>query len=215
MPRDTFAFYRSFYEAILELDEKQQLEMYKVIIEYALNDIEPELVGFKSVVFKLIKPQIDSAAARYDRCVENGKKGGNPNLKKGKPNPYYSQNVNTKDNQGHNQEITKKITKGQPRDNLNENDNVNDNDNVDENVNDNVSCLSISLSSLSSFITLKGLNVDAEKFYNYYNDRGWKDKNGKEVDWQKSLQMWHDNELKKQTGYKSGYAGIRNLADDD
>ncbi len=183
MPRDTFAFYRSFYEAILELDEKQQLEMYKVIIEYALNDTEPELTGFKSVVFKLIKPQIDSAAARYDRCVENGKKGaefgkygGRPTNKKPQENPKHNPNET-------------------PRKPLNEN--VNVNVNVNENVDDNVRCgFSISLSVLSSFISSHNYNVDAQKFYDYYNPRNWTDKNGKVVDWQKSLKMWHDNELK-------------------
>ena len=35
--RDSFVFYRSYYEAIKDLNDEEQLTLYKAIFEYALN----------------------------------------------------------------------------------------------------------------------------------------------------------------------------------
>lgn len=56
---DGFIFYASFYEAITELEDHDQLAVYRAICEYALNGNEPELTGVASAMFKLMKPQID------------------------------------------------------------------------------------------------------------------------------------------------------------
>ena len=87
--RDSFIFYRSFFESIEEIPEEFQLEVYKAIAEYVLNDKNIELKGTSKAIFSLIKPQLDANNRKY----ENGKKGGAP-----------------KNNQ--------KITKQQPNNNL-------------------------------------------------------------------------------------------------
>ena len=124
MERDSFIFYRSFFEAIDEVDEKQQLIVYRAIAIYALNREEPQLNGIAKVLWRLIKPQLDANWKRYDngcKGAEHGVKGGNPNFSKGKPNPYY----NNVDNPEDNPNITATIT---PNNNDNENDNENVND---------------------------------------------------------------------------------------
>lgn len=110
--KESFVFYRSFYEAISDLDDKNQLQIYNAICEYALNFNQVDLKGISNTVFKLIKPQIEANNKRFI----NGSKGGNPNFKKGQRNPYYPIEKDNQDNQ--------KITKTLP----NENDNVNVND---------------------------------------------------------------------------------------
>ena len=35
---NSFIFYRSFFETISDLEDKQQLEIYKAIAEFSLND---------------------------------------------------------------------------------------------------------------------------------------------------------------------------------
>lgn len=78
MNRDSFIFYKSFYEAIKGLGRDIQLEVYTAIIEYALYGNEPQnLKPIASSIFTLIKPNIDVNTTRY----ENGKKGG----RKGRP----------------------------------------------------------------------------------------------------------------------------------
>jgi len=106
--RDSIIFYRSFYEAIKELPENIQSQVYSAIFEYSLNFNEPQLEGISKTVFTLIKPQLDANNKRF----ENGKKGG----RKTKKEP--------KDNQNE--------TKSEPNNNANANNNVNYNDNKNE-----------------------------------------------------------------------------------
>lgn len=73
MQRDSFIFYRSFYDAIIGLPKDIQLEVLTAVIEYALLGRLPEnLKPVAKGMFTLIKPNIDVNTARF----ENGKKGG-------------------------------------------------------------------------------------------------------------------------------------------
>lgn len=78
--RDSFIFYRSFYEAVSQLKPKDQVEVILAICEYALNGTERKLTGVPSAIFLLAKPNLDASQRRF----ENGKKGGRPKTK-GKP----------------------------------------------------------------------------------------------------------------------------------
>lgn len=99
--RDGFVFYRSFREAIRELPEEERLKCYEVILDYALDEVEPNEVGISSAIFKLIKPQIDANNKRY----ENGKKGGRGNQTETKAKPKQNQ-TETKPKPNANQEAT-------------------------------------------------------------------------------------------------------------
>ena len=68
--RDSVVFYRSFYDAIKNIPETDQLKAYTAIMEYAMNDVQPEIDGIALAIFLLVKPQIDANNKRY----ENGKK---------------------------------------------------------------------------------------------------------------------------------------------
>lgn len=69
MARDSFIFYRSFYEAIKEVPAEAQLQIYKAISIYALEQEEIELSGIAKAIFSLVKPQLDANYKKY----ENGK----------------------------------------------------------------------------------------------------------------------------------------------
>ena len=79
--KDSFIFYRSFYEAIKELPKENQLNIYNAIIELSLNKKELELSGIEKTIFTLIKPNILNAIKNY----ENGCFGGRPNKPKNNP----------------------------------------------------------------------------------------------------------------------------------
>ena len=68
--RDSFIFYRSFYEAINTLPKENQLEIYNAIFQYSLNFDEIELSGLPKAIFTLIKPNLEANRQRY----LNGKK---------------------------------------------------------------------------------------------------------------------------------------------
>lgn len=89
MERDSFIFYRSFYEAIMCINNEDKIEVYEAICNYSLNGIETEFNSKTAkAIFTLIKPNIDNATNRYKASVENGKKGGRPRKNKNleKPN---------------------------------------------------------------------------------------------------------------------------------
>lgn len=69
MARDSFIFYRSFYEAISELPKENQADSYNAIMRYALDQEEIELTGISKAIFSLVKPQLDANYKKY----ENGK----------------------------------------------------------------------------------------------------------------------------------------------
>ena len=122
--RDSFVFYRSFFEALQDVPIEERACIYDAICDYSLNDIEPKLTGMQLAIFKLIRPNIDSNKRKY----ENGKKGAVLGKKGGRPK---------KDNP--NQTPTK------PQDNPNQTRNVDVDvdvdDDVDVNVNDTLSHL--------------------------------------------------------------------------
>lgn len=112
--RESFIFYRSFYDAIKDLPRDVQGEIYTAIMEYSLYGKETEsLKPIARSVFTLMKPQIDVNNKRF----ENGRKGGRP--KSG--NQPDGNQEETKGKPSNNQEETK------VEPNVNENDNVNEN----------------------------------------------------------------------------------------
>ena len=101
--RDSFIFYRSFFEAINDLPESNQLEVYRAISQYSLNFIEPNLSGISKTILTLIKPQLEANRKRF----ENGCKD--------KINKQTISKTEAKDKQ----------TRSKPEANKNVNDNVN------------------------------------------------------------------------------------------
>lgn len=110
MARDSFIFYRSFYEAINELPKENQADTYRAIAKYALEQEETELSGISKAIFSLVKPQLDANYKKY----ENGKQ------KKSK--------LEANDKQ--------KGSKAETNVNVNDNVNVNGNANANDNVGD-------------------------------------------------------------------------------
>lgn len=96
--RDSFVFYRSFYEAIRDLPRDVQGEIYTAIMEYGLYGKETEqLKPIARSIFILLKPIIDANNSRH----ENAKKGGapkgicnNPNGRRGKVRTNQEQTEN-------------------------------------------------------------------------------------------------------------------------
>ena len=131
MARDSFIFYRSFYEAISELPKENQADSYNAIMRYALDQEEIELTGISKAIFSLVKPQLDANYKKY----ENGKQ------KKSKT------------------EAKQKQTKSKKVTNVNVNDNVNENENANVNVNDNDNVSDSCVDGLQKIIDFYNENI--------------------------------------------------------
>ena len=64
--RDSMVIYRSFYDAIKELPEKNQLEILKQIFEFGLDGIESELTGLSKTIWILIKPNLEANRTKWE-----------------------------------------------------------------------------------------------------------------------------------------------------
>lgn len=189
--RDSFVFYRSFYEAIKDLPRSVQGEIYTAIMEYSLYGNQTE--GLKQVarsVFTLIKPQLDANKKKF----ENGCKGGRPKTKT--EAAISSEKTKTKPN--NNQHPTQSI----PNDNVNENENVND---IKEKNKETTHRFSPpALQDVTAFYTQPaGMNLSpadaiywGNRFVDFYTSKGWKVGNQPMKDWKaaarRCVREWDD-----------------------
>lgn len=194
--RESFVFYRSFLEAIEDLDIATQNEFFMAISKYALDGQHPQFTGLKQAVWKQIKYNLDISIARYEKCVDNGGKGGAP---KGSKNNPKGRNQYSKDNQKDNQEDNQE-------DNLNVNDNSNDNPNVNDNANDKKEInlkrqtfKSPTLQEVKDYVLEKGYNMSAEMFFDYYTSNGWKVGRNSMKDWKAAVNNWN----RKQSSFEN------------
>ena len=55
--RDSYVFYRSFFDAIKKLSTKERLAAYETLMYYALDKV--------SIIFLMAKPQLDANTKKY------------------------------------------------------------------------------------------------------------------------------------------------------
>ena len=189
MERDSFVFYRSFYEAILEIQDKAlRMDCFDAIVMYALYGVEPkEGSEIVQMVFKLVKPQIDANNRKY----ENGKKGAEFGKLGGRPkkanNPLGVINENTLGV-------------------LSETPNVNVNDNVNVNVKERdkrenkgakappSQFKKPTVDEVSQYIRENGYHVDPNSFVDFYTSKGWKVGKEPMKDWKACVRTWERRE---------------------
>lgn len=88
--QNSFVFYRSFLGAIREMEEDDQLAMFRAICDYALDGEEPVLTSaIQRAVFAAIRPSIDTNNAKR----EGGKRGGRPKTRTDKTTPPNAQTI--------------------------------------------------------------------------------------------------------------------------
>ncbi len=147
MQRDSFIFYRSFFEASKPLSTEQKAALFDTICTFALDHEDSQNDDpIVNAMFSLIKPQLE---ANYTRFL-NGKKA-----KRKQNGSETKANVNV---------------------NVNVNDNVNDNVNVNEKKKRSFSAPSL-LEVQEEFIKKIGNNkktlLEAELFYSFYGSKNW------------------------------------------
>lgn len=84
MEQESMIFYRSFYEALRDLDDDIRLELYDAIMRYSLYEEDVEVSPKARPFFRLISPQLDANLRRRKNGVygvlgkEYGSLGGRP-----------------------------------------------------------------------------------------------------------------------------------------
>ena len=166
--RDSIVFYRSFYEAIKEIPLEEQGVVYNAIYGYALDGIEPELNGIAKAIFLLVKPQIDANNNRYENVKKGGKPKANQNETKTEPKPNQD------------------VTETEPNENVNVN--VNEND-LKENIKRKV-FTKPTAEEVKAYCDERKNNVDADKFIDFYESKGWLIGKNPMKDWKACVRTW-------------------------
>ena len=236
MQRDSFVFYRSFYEAIESLPKSKQLDVYRAIAAYALNGEEPKISGVSLSIFKISRPTLDKNLKKYENGCKGAKSGflgaqyGNRGGRRRNGDPPKTP-----------QETPQK-TPQKPPYNENENENINENEKIEGEY---ARALTRDgedhtppgfpqvapapvpdlgypktpqeVMDKATMAGIQGATIEeAEAFLDYYSSRGWLAAAGvRIINWQASFRNWiRIGKDKKAKGAKNEYfrgsnAGVR------
>ncbi|MBR6745623.1 MAG: hypothetical protein IKM00_10485 [Clostridia bacterium] len=91
--KESFVFFKSYYEAASALPPEIRLEIYDAVCRYALYGEVGEMSDMTRAMFTLMRANLDATEKKYRDAVESGKKGGRPRKnteKKTDQNPPFS-----------------------------------------------------------------------------------------------------------------------------
>ena len=190
--RDTFIFYRSFYEMAKEMSDVERLSFFDAICEYALNFKEVELKGIAKICFIGAKPNISANIKRYQNGklgAEHGKKGGRPKTPK---KPLNNPSGDFENN---------------PKETPNKNKDVNNNKDLE--------CKSElemkiiipkpkgftppTLEEVKKYCLERKNNVKPQKWLDHYQSNGWKVGKNQMKDWKAAIRKWEDSDYNQPT----------------
>tara|TARA_R110002167_G_scaffold33510_2_gene107652 strand:+ start:1223 stop:1912 length:690 start_codon:yes stop_codon:yes gene_type:complete len=84
--RDSFIFYRSFYQSVRKLPAKDKAEIFDAICSYALDGEEIEMGIVPEAIFTVIQPNLDANRRKWENgCKAKAKKEPEDEQKISKP----------------------------------------------------------------------------------------------------------------------------------
>lgn len=199
--RDSMIFYRSFYEAIKELPERNQVEVLRAICEFGFDGSEPEISGLSKTIWILIKPNLQANRKKW----ESGSK------------------AKTKQSKSKT-EAKPKQTRSKVEANVYVDVDVDGNEDKDKDVNENglmvlsakvpkpkfikpsVQDISLYIQSREPMANKDLIIQFAEKFWNFYESNGWKVGKNPMKSWQSAIGTWNDTLQKTLNPFKESSA---------
>ena len=203
--RESFVLHAEYIE---DLPEELKGAFLRYIYEYGINEIEPELSGLELTVWLKIKRRIDDDVSAYERKVSNLKQNKNRTATGAKSTAPTDNRTDTERTpNGHRTENTTEEEKpnGDRTDSVSVNDSVNDSVNVSDSVNVAEAkpaepapaikrFVKPELEEIREFCFEKNINIDVDRFFNYYESKGWKVGVSPMKDWKAAVRNWAKND---------------------
>lgn len=179
-----------YLDAIEPLGDAERGRLFTSLLEYARTGAAPQLSGNERFLFPMMRAQIDRDIAALEEMSsirsESGKKGGRPKKQEeSKKAIGFSESKKSKDK-----------------------DNDNDKDKIKEKVEKKTGKADASRRSttfqkpspeeVEAYCKERGNNVDARRFYDFYESKGWLVGKNKMKDWKAAVRTWECRE--KATG---------------
>ena len=103
--RDSFIFYRSFYDASKCLKTEEKAQLFDAICSYALDEKVEQLDGTAYGMFQLVKPQLDANRKRFNNGCIKKQKGSKSEAKAKQTKSKTEANVNVNVNPNVNENL--------------------------------------------------------------------------------------------------------------
>ena len=194
--KNSFVLYTSYRDQVDLLTNEQAGILFKSILGYAAS-VEPEQMdGMTAMAFSFIKAGIDKDTDKYNRTCEArreaGRMGGRP------PKSESEENKQTKAKKANG--FSEKQTKAKKADNDNEYDSDNDLKKKDTDVSKEKASrfLPPTPDEVRGYCLEKGYAVDAERFIDFYESKGWFVGKNKMKDWKAAVRNW--NRMQREDG---------------
>jgi hypothetical protein len=182
--RDSFIFYRSFFSATKHLNQVEKAQLFEAICSYALDGNLSLLEGTPQGMFELIKPQLDANRKRFENGCKKKQKISKTEAKNKQTISKDEANVNVNVNVNDNEECKSELI----------NDNLNNNfKSIEIETIKNKKFIKPTLQEIQNYCLERKNNVDANKFYNYYEANGWKVGKNAMKDWKACVRTWEGN----------------------
>ena len=207
--RESFVIHAEYIE---DLPEELKGAFLRYIYEYGINEIEPELSGLELTVWLKIKRRIDDDVEAYERKIANLKQNRNRTATGTKTAPTTETRTDTERTPNDNRTETDgktENTAGDRADSVSVNDSVNVSVNVPDSVNvaeakpAEPACATDTtkkrfvkpkLEDIRDFCLEKNINIDVDRFFNYYESKGWKVGVTPMKDWKAAVRNWAKND---------------------
>ena len=176
--RDSFIFYRSFYQSAKKLPKEDKAELFDAICSYALDGELVEMSVVPEAIFTVIKPNLDANRRKW----ENGCK----EKKKTSEIEADEQQEISKDEANDKQTISK--AQG--------NVDVNVDVDVDKDVKSKSESKRFSPPSLlqvSDYCQERKNSVNPQKWMDHYQSNGWKVGKNSMKDWKAAVRKWENS----------------------
>lgn len=190
--KNSFVMYTDYQDHIDLLDMEQRGMLLTAIMEYASSGTVTEIDGMVLMAFSFIRKQMDRDNEKYQNTVEKrreaGKLGGRPPKAKG----FEEKAKKAKG-------FSEKQTKAKKPDTDNVNDNDTDNDIKKESIEKSSRFSPPTRQEVEEYCKEKGYTVDAERFVDFYESKGWMVGKNKMKDWRAAVRNWNRSQRQEST----------------
>lgn len=194
MERGQFTFYRSFWESIKGLPNKRdQYALVEAICEYALDGNLPKLTASQNAIFVLVKPVLDTGRKK----AENGKQGGSKREANEKQTEANGKQTESKTKQGESKPQANGKQTASKKEKEKEKELEIENEIEIEVENDSSPKPSQkkkfrvpTVSEVAAYCQERNNGIDAQRFVDHYQAKGWKVGKEPMQDWQAAVRTW-------------------------
>lgn len=194
--------YTEVTQELLAADFDVPVEGLREIVDYSekigLLQHEGEKI-FSNAHKARFAPLLEARERRRQRAAEraeinriNGRKGGNPNFRKGQPNPYYKTTDSVMEDNPNITEIDADITEDNPKvkESKVEQSKVKSKETPKGEKKTASRFSAPTVDEVRAYAQEKGYNVDAEHFVDYYTSNGWRVGRNPMKDWRATVRTW-------------------------